>query len=63
MIIIRQIPNRIARNSSVGNGTTVQNASAKNMYVEVYDVKNQCGPVVFVVLNSGSVNIALQIIC
>ena len=44
---------------SVGNGTKVQNASTNNIYVEVSDVKNQCGSIVFVVLGSGSVNLAL----
>ena len=41
----------------------MQNESTNNMYVEVSDVKNQCGPIVFVVLGSGSVNLALQIMC
>ena len=51
------------RNLSVGNGTKVQNASTNNMYVQVSDVKNQCGPIAFVVLGSGSVNLAIQIMC
>ena len=48
-------------NLSVVNGKKVKNASTNHMYVEVSDVKNQCGPIVFVVLGSGSVNIDLQI--
>ena len=54
---------RMTRKLSVRNGTKVQNESTKDMYVEVSDVKNQCRPIVFVVLGSGSVNIALQIMC
>ena len=51
------------RNLSVVNGTKMQNASTNNMHVQVSDVENQYGPIVFVLLGSGSVFLDIQIMC